>query len=518
MLVGACLGVLALSPGCTAGGDEPQVVPPQGVPGVDATITFEHEGTLKMAPGETVEVAVVGKPGKPYAIKFLLVGDSLDASLDRTDVVADAAGRATVRLRAPNSATYFALRATVKDGPSANLNVAVSDQGFGTLTLNPEYSGKRSVEEWTASVVAGTTCQALASTFPNDPEGPPPVTALPGEPLVIEDVPVGPNLAVFVRSGHYMWGCADESDLVAGENVDLKVRIKDKPLDLQGAELSIVLSMAPDEGAWSNLVVAQRAALIDAFFGRDTPAEMLLAAMGGVYAGDPQEFATASLVNDWLLAIDEHLALGGVDLAVDLATFVDEGLLVEPREVVANLVGVDSAPEHAVLTLVRLGTATPAVMNVPGEYVVSFTADPDDTVRMGGTLFWMPSRYFGHVAAQHALDQYDQASDFTDVLAELTGCSTLELSGLDDCDQECVTELCVAALAARWSAALGSSAQTLVWGELPFESSGGARFDDHATVTGYSGSWLGKLVAGDKTVNVTGSVQANDLSGQPPAE
>lgn len=488
-----------------------------GVPGVDATVAFEHDGTLTMAPGETVSISVVGKPAKPYAIKLLLVGDSLDASLDRTDVVADEDGRATVTLRAPNTATYFAVRATIKDGPSANLSVAVSDQGFGTLTVLPDYAGKRNTVEWVASVVTGSSCDALKPTFPNDPEGPEPVTADEDEPIVIEDVPVGPNLAVFVRGGHYMWGCADKSDLVANETVKVIVKIRDKPLDLGGANLEVSLGMAPNDQEWGALVATQRSALIDAFLGRVTESAMLLSAMEASYAGDPQAFAAASTDNDWLTQIDAHWLSNDVDLAAALATFVDDGLLDEPSEIQATLTGVDDAPAHAVLTLLSIGSASPAVMNVPEEYVMSFTADPDDTVRLGGTLFWMPSRYFGYVAEQAALAQYANNADLSGVLAELAACETLALPGLDGCDDVCVADLCAAALSQRWEHALASSAESLSWGELPFESSGASRFDDAAVVTGFSGSWLGQFVAGNQTAKVVGDAEA-EKAGERSAE
>lgn len=509
------LGVVGA--GCSdadsAAGDTPRI----GVPGVDATVAFEHEGTLKMAPGETVEISVVGTPAKPYAIKLLLLGDSLDASLDRTDVVADASGRATATLRAPNTATLFAVRATIKDGPSANLSVAVSDQGFGTLTVLPDYAGQRETREWVASVVTGTNCETLKPTFPNDPEGPQPVTAEEGEPIVIEDVPVGPKLAVFVRGGHFMWGCADKSDLVANENVKVEVRITDKPLDLGGANLDVSLGMALDEQDWAAMVATQRGGLVDAFLGRVTASAMLLEAMQSAYAGDPQAFEAASTNGDWLTQIDTHFSSHGVDLGASLAAFVDEGLVDEPNEIQATLTGVDNAPTHAVLTVLSIGSASPAVMNVPDEYVMSFTADPDDTVRLGGTLFWMPSRYFGYVAEQAALLEYVDSGDFAGVLAEMAHCETLDLQGLDGCDAVCVADLCAAALSERWDRALASSAEMLSWGELPFESSGASRFDDAATVTGFSGNWLGQFVAATQTVKIVGAAEAQK-AGQPAAE
>jgi hypothetical protein len=509
--LGAVLVATPLIASCSAddaGSPGPEII---GVKGVDATVSFEHAGTLTLVPGETAELSAVGKPAAPYAMTFLLTGDSLDASLDRTDVIADENGRATVTLRAPNTSTYFAVRVELDEGPSATLNVAVSDQGFGTLSISPDYDGNRDTREWVASVVTGTDCEALEESFPMDPEGPTPVTGEPGTPIVIEDIPVGPNLAVFLRGGHYMWGCADVTDLVAGEVLDVGVPIADAPLDLAGAELELVLDIEPNDQQWPTFIADQRAALVDAFLGGQTQDAMLVDAMAELYTGDAQEYATASA--SWDVA--GHFSGAGVDLGASIAAFVDDGMTTEPLEITALVSGVDNAPDHAVLTLLTLGSATPEDMHIPAEYVTSFTADPNDTVRLGGTLFWMPSRYFGHVAAQSGLAQHPTQTTFAEVLSEVAACDSLVLPGLSQCMDSCVVDLCAAALEARWETALASSAAALSWGELPFESSGASRFDDSAVVTGFSGTWLGELSASQQTVKVTGAAEADDANSAP---
>ncbi len=46
-------------------------------------------------------------------------------------VLADPGGRASITLRAPNGSTNFGVRATVDEAAAADLQVAVSDKGFG---------------------------------------------------------------------------------------------------------------------------------------------------------------------------------------------------------------------------------------------------------------------------------------------------------------------------------------------------------------------------------------------------
>ena len=203
----ACLSV----PGDTA---EPATT---AAPGTNASLAFASPGTLKLAPGETTAVEVQATPPDHYELSFYLVGAALDASLSPASMMADGDGHASVTMRAPNSATSYVLRATITDGPSADLQVAVSDKGFGSLRIEPSYAGTRTTDQWIAKVVSGTSCAALSAALPEDPAGALTATAAPGEPLIVDVAPVGPNLAVVVRGGHYMWGCADEPNLVAGE-------------------------------------------------------------------------------------------------------------------------------------------------------------------------------------------------------------------------------------------------------------------------------------------------------------
>jgi len=287
------VGVLfaaSLVAGCSSTSDGLLEGPVYAGTAVDASISFTHSGTLKLAPGETIDVTVSTTPPERYEISFYLVGDALDASFERATVVAGANGKASARLRAPNASTNFGLRAVIKDGPSAELSVAVSDQGFGALEIQPDYNGDRNVREWLARVVSGTTCEALAESFPADPEGALSAVAPPNADLVVQDAPVGPNLVVFVRAGHYMWGCADEPNLVANETTEISVKIINKPIDTSETKLDVQLSFEPAVDDWQAILDDQAALLQSAFFGQSqSTAELLLGAMSSL-SNDPQQF------------------------------------------------------------------------------------------------------------------------------------------------------------------------------------------------------------------------------------
>ena len=71
---------------------------------------------------------------------------------------------------------------------------------------------------------------------------------------MVLDAPVGPNLAVAVRAGHYGWGCADTTDLKADGTLDVKVTIVDKPIELDATDLDLALTYEPDAADYGALI------------------------------------------------------------------------------------------------------------------------------------------------------------------------------------------------------------------------------------------------------------------------
>jgi hypothetical protein len=478
-----------------------------GVPGDDASIAFEAQGTLALAPGESAEITVLGTPAAPYAISFLLVGDSLDASIDQSNVVAGSDGRATVKLRAPNSATNFAVRAKIKDGPSVDLPVAVSDKGFGALLVDPVYNGQRDVGEWSAFVVSGKSCEALGETFPEDPAGALIANADASDELIIDVAPVGPTLAVFVRSKHYLWGCSDVTDLVAEETTEVEVFVKDRPIDVSDAQLDMTLSFEPDEAEWASVLAASETELLDGFTNGGEFAPALLAAMS-LASPDALAFDTASTNGDWLTTINQHLSMNAIDLTTPIQGWAVAGLSVQSPQIAGQLTAIPEEPGYAVFTLDNLGSATPEALGIPSEYVMTITVDPDDTARVGGSLYWLPSRFVANAAAVQALASEPQGATMADVLGAMAMCDQLALSGLSGCDQTCISQLCSTALGTMWDAAADASASNATYGAIPMEASGASSFDEFANLTGFDGMWLGNILAGELSAKVSGLVTA----------
>ena len=475
------------------------------VPSDSATIAFSHDGTLAIAPGTEVALEVRTDPPAQYAISFVLLGDALDASLDRTSVVAGVDGRASVTLRAPSTSTSFVLRATIKGGASVDLPVAVSDQGFGSLVVVPKYSGNRPVETWHAGVISGKTCASLSGILPEDPEGALTAQASKKESPIIEVAPVGPTLAVYLRSGHYLWGCTDELDLKPDEVETVEVHVVNKPIDASEMLLDASLEFAPEPMPLSTLL-SESAAGFFAELGSTVPAStLLLEAMHSVTT-DPAGFDLAATQNDWATAIETYFVDNQIDLVGPLSAYGTAGLASEPPVIIGQLEAIEDAPNHARFDLAKIGSAGVDSFAFVTSHVLTFEVDPDDVVHVGGAIQFLPGRYVAHVIEREALAQDLEAADMAAALDSIVMCDQLPLSGMTGCDEGCIASLCREGLAAMWNAALGAA--SVPKGKIVMQISGAAAFDDFAALTGFSGTWLGAVEHAAIQAKVSGHVEA----------
>lgn len=477
------------------------------VPGVDASVAFAVKGPLKLAPGETALLAVVTTPPGRYALQFRLVGESLDGSLDTAKAVADEAGVVMLSLRAPNQPTTFAVRATLEDGPSADLVVSVSGQGYATLDVVPDYTGTRPVESWVASAVAGATCDALAKTLPDDPQGALGVTAPKGAALLVPDAPIGPALAVVVRASRYAWGCTDVSGLMAGSVTKVAVKVTDRAIDTSASELDVALELAPDPASWDALLATHRAAMVARFAAEGTEATTLLHAMVKA-APSPNAALAAATSHGWLAALEARLATTNASPAVTLADLT----ALEPPSlppIAGHAKSLD--PTHALFTLDSVGPLAAENSGGPTEYLLKLTVAPNDHVHLGGALFLLPSRYVGASLEAAAPGLHPPATSVADVLAARVACDTLDLAGLPDCDGPCIADLCRSGLASLWKSALDVSAELGLPAQLTLTATGPASYDADARLLGFAGSWLGQATCGASTVKLGGEAIAKPV-------
>lgn len=490
--------------GCGDNAHEPLPTDHTADPGVAASVSFVHDGPLTLSPGESATLTIETTPPARYPVKFRLVGKSLDASLDTAKAETDDAGRATLELRAPHEATTFAVRASIEGGPSADLVVSVSGQGFATLEVLPSYQGTREVETWTALAAAGTTCGALAATLPSDPDGALTTSAAMGATLLLEDVPVGPSLAVVVRAGRFAWGCADVPSLMAGTFGKVEVPVTNRPLVTSDSDLDVTLEVMPEAAAWKAILVNTQAAMLGRFTSQGSEAATLLAAMAAALPG-PEVVPGAS----WLGALETRLAVPGASPKLAL-----EALAASVADGAPTLHGAVSGLDdtHGLFTLRSLGALEADAYGAPTEYLMTLEVDAQDQVHVGGTLFVMPSRYVGaNLETAAALDA--ATPSMVEWLSAKVGCATLPIAPMSGCDAACIETACETGLSALWAEALDASASDALHGELPLMMTGAAAFDEDAHLTGFEGSWLGMLSVGASKAKVSGSaiaVQATD--------
>lgn len=491
-----------------------------------ALIRFEQEGTITLAPGESRSIHVFASPPTSYDVRFALIGDdALDGWIENAAVKADADGMATMALHAPNQPTTFHLRASIvlsngDAGPSAETSVAVSAQGFGAVRVLPQYTGKRVVETWTASVVARTTCADLAMILPGEPDGALVAKAAFGKTPLVLNAPVGPNLAVAVRAGHYAWGCADTTDLKADGTLDVKVMIVDKPIELGATDLDLALTYEPDAANYGALIGGASELLRDAFLPKGTAeAALVLTAMGAATPVDQAAlFDAARAAQAWDDLAAAHFSGLAMSLREREASWIAASLPLLTPEIKAHLAGKADAPGVAALSVLTIGGIDATDAGVPAVSPFSWTADPADTLILGGTVLWQPSRFVGAAALAGAKIEQPAAQTMADALAQAADCPGLaaQLSGFGSCDLGCLEALCKKALDDRWSHGLAASADAGLIGHLTVTASGPAQIDDTAKPRGFKGLWLGTVSDTVVSAKVKGSFEGTPPAGATP--
>lgn len=502
------LAASALTPlSCTSPpSDDSTATGPTAIAGPDTKLSFDRSGTLTLAPGELSTITIRTSPPAAYSITLSLLGDSLNASLDQATVVASEQGQAAVVLRAPDVATTFRLRASLERGPSAELAVSVSDEGFGSVRVVPIYAGKRSIHEWTASVVARTTCAALASTLPGEAAGALIATAPGDSEPVIENAPVGPSLAVALRAGYAAWGCANQQLAAAGSSAQVKVTVLDKPLALEATDLEVTFGYAPEPEPYQAILTHAVDKLKEAVgSSTDSEATELLDAMAAAAPPSHAElFAAARADGAWDAALEGAFADKGVALRATVAGWIEQGLASELPILSGRLMATSATePGHALLKLKTLGSVKAARAGVPTQQLMAWSTQPGDVVLLSGALPWSPTRYIAAVAAKQAKATLG-ASSVPAALAQIADCQAIGqlTGGYTGCSEGCIAGLCASALSARWYAIVDAAASL---GEISLAASAAATCDDVARPTAFTGTWIGAVTDGASTASVQGA-------------
>ncbi len=418
-------------------------------------------------------------------------------------------------LIAPTGPTTFSVRASVGSAVSTVLAVSVSESGFATVQAVPTYAGKRTVDYWVASVHAGTSCASLSGTPP--PDGDLTAKTLASQVPQIEDVPVGPVLAVTLRAGHFAGGCVDVQKLTAGQLNQVTVPVIDRPIQLGSTDLDVQLGLDAD-GWQQNLdddvtPTAQAmlggaaddiAALLDSM--RDSTADTSQAAA----------FQTTRQSYGWdgVLSTALGVSTPPAMLRSQVKAWMNAGIanLSAPDTIKGRLLAAGQSPGKAELDLESIGGVAPADAGFPVQNLVSWSADANDTVLLGAGLVWLPSRLLTALATKPALAAYPNAKSIPDVLEQIADCNAVagaltgqgQYEAFAGCDKLCVASLCRGGVTLMWQRARDASGNDWSTGTLDVGATGAAMVDDVAAPRSFDGTWIGKLALGPTAVSVSG--------------
>jgi len=159
----------------------------------------------------------------------------------------------------------------------------------------------------------------------------------------------------------------------------------------------------------------------------------------------------------------------------------------------------------------------PADAGFPDSFVAQWSADSNDTVLLGMTLTWQPSRLVTALAVAPALLEVPIATSVEDALARAVDCAQIAdvlvtsgtspgVAAFASCDESCTLSACQRAVAAAWSRAQSSSGAEIA--TLSVTASGTAEIGDDARATALSGSWLGDLQTDSGKAPVSGALSA----------
>jgi hypothetical protein len=515
-------GLAIVAAGCSAAASEPgpsleatggsPTSPPSMVEDT-VDVRLELEETSPLVAREQRELSVIVSPGGARTVRFALV-DARDAALDRSLVVTDTSGRANVWLTAPSSVGSFGVRAHVGSA-TAEVQLSVSARDRATVEVVPLYEGRRAVSEWVGSVHVGRRC--------SDFEGIPPESVTfarfgPDQTARLAGVPLGPELAVTVRTGQFARGCTEVAAGASSEKLRVEVPITDLPLALEDTRLEIALGLTPQDPAFSTAIRRGVEAATEAFRdGQANDVAALLDAMEAALPGPTQtEFRAARDAN---ASLDQPAGASGANHLTDtLARWLETGrvALLSTRAFEGTLSPGSARPDRQPnLEIARIGQIEAGELNV-AVTMTSWLADASDTLSFAGQVSWNHARLISELARGPATAETG-ATDIPGAMAVVARCDQLGASLAAGtagatlamaCSPTCLAAACKTALGTMWE-----RAKTASIGEatLNVAAAGIATVGEQAQATGIEGSWVGKLTLSDDSNETSG-----DLHGTAP--
>ncbi len=488
---------------------------------IPASLAFSPATTVNLNPKQTRVLKVITSPPGSFRVRFALLGAPADAVLDTNDVQTAADGSAQVTLTASSTPTSFSVRASVAGKRQALvqtlLGVSVSALGYTALSVKPSYSGRRNVTQWTASVHTDTQCSKLGGSPP--PDGDLITLGNFGEPLMIEQVQLGVSVAVTLRAGHYIGGCADVSPLSEGDGNQVLVYASDRPVNFADTRLDLSFGPSDVRPDFSKLMKTGQAETVAALLGAAVSdvAALLDAMQAATPVANQAAFAAARSAQHWDSALSAAFGKGASTRLRDpVDRWISAGLVSfnAPNTFTGQL---SPSGDNARFDLVTVAQQAPANAGFSSTAQSTWTADASDTLLLGTELRWVPSRLMTALALPPALLEFPTAANAPAALAQSVDCglvaktllahgTTPNAAVYPSCDETCATSACAAAISALWSAAGDASGGAIA--VLGVTSAGTAQVGDAAEVISLHGSWVGDVTQGAASASVSGALAA----------
>lgn len=462
---------------------------PDDSPASMETLVFEPSTTLMLAPSETATVSVVVEPPRRQTVTFEILTEDpgFDGFLLKGQVQVGEDGRATVDLKAPTQPSTFILRASLGTTLQATRAVSVSDQGYGTLIAQPNYSGKRNISQWTASARAGITCEQLDSLWTDGP-----LVATGSQSATITSVPSGPSIALTIRGGELVSGCTTVKTLGADKTTTITVALADRPIDTGEGRLEVTLGVDSTSAGYVTHLEEAISKGIAAFKGEaSSEAELLLSRMSELLTPEEaDEFATTRQSVDMVSAIhtvwttQTPLSTSVYDLLTDAAD------LIPGADTFVGELELNGSSSNFFLT---------TAASVPAEESGFFessgwmaTGEAGDTLVLGGALSYDPLVWLA------AISESSTEGGSAEVVVESGACSDVAVAiatssdgaPFGTCEEECLTTLCEEALADVFGEV---TEEGVTVASLQVGITGDVTLMGPALVKSLAGTWVGRL-------------------------
>jgi hypothetical protein len=481
-----------------------------GTPAVDdLTLDFVGPDAIELRPRSTRTLTVTVTPAGAYTIRFSLLpadNDSSpdDATLNRSEAISDAEGRASVVLTGSSSPGRLLVRAQAGNA-STVVNVTVSSGAVATFDVRPIYSGKRAIDEWVASVYPRHGCDDVRS--PDPPEPAFVVRAPANHPLTLIDIPAEDRLSIAVNAGGFASGCRTLEDPWDQADEPVTVLIDDLPVNLGSTVLDFALGLGPSDRAFTSELDAELHKITDALRGEaDDDVGAILDGMSRALSRSSwrAEFAEARDEAEWDQKLASALGRSAPTYLEDAVTRwsrAGRSALFSSHAFEGELTPNPADVRSPSLELKRIGQIASDDLDVDVSST-AWSSDASDTLALATDLSWSAGALHAGLLLFSAEAETGE-DDLAKALASLLSCAnvaaTLGVANqgdaadafIEDCDSDCIETLCRTALHDVWQNAEDALDGRRV--ELSLRASGSLSVGTGAQATALDGIWAAEL-------------------------